>query len=65
LKNDVVGFLDPTIRAEVVTQVSTTDGAPVNDEVQENAIPRVAINFVICKYGVIAFISLFCWFLRA
>ena len=55
-----MGFLDSTIRAEVVTQVSTTDGAPVNDEVQKNAIPRVAINFVICKYGAIGFISLFC-----
>ena len=55
-----MGFLDYPVRAEVVTQVSITDGAPVNDEVQKNAIPRVAINFVICKYGAIGFISLFC-----
>jgi len=57
LRNDVVGFLDSPTRAEVGTQVSTTDGAPVNDEVQKNAIPRVAINFAIGKYGAISSLS--------
>ncbi|XP_047149478.1 uncharacterized protein LOC124821606 [Vigna umbellata] len=71
LRNDRGCFLDSPTLAEVGTQVSTTDGAVVNDEVEKNAVPpnrgltrgvhehsgRLAINVAIGKYGAISSMS--------
>ncbi|XP_068485155.1 uncharacterized protein [Phaseolus vulgaris] len=71
LRNDLGRFLDSPTRAEVGTQVGTTDGAVVNDEVEKNAIPsncgligglhdgngRLAIDFAIGKYGAVISLS--------
>ncbi|XP_027940414.1 uncharacterized protein LOC114194418 [Vigna unguiculata] len=71
LRSDLGCFLDSPTHFEVGTQVSSTDGALVNDEVEKNAVSpnfgltrgvhehngSLAINVAIGKYGAISSLS--------